>query len=398
MKRYSKPKIDIEEVLMDRRALSDEDQQLERLETAVEPKNIFMVFVVVLFFFVVLYGRVFFLEIIQGNFFYKLSEVNRLRYIPIKAPRGIIFDRYGKPLVENKMTLSLILTPQDLNNNKNKDALVLQVASIFNLLPADIEKKYLNLNSYSFEPILLKTNVSNDEARIFESETKEEERAGFYLVEDYSRFYEHPEAFSHVLGYIGKMDDKEISENPLYPISDVMGKMGLEKYYEKYLHGVSGKKLLEVDAKSKINPNLGEESPHSGNNVMTTIDKDLQIEMYEVLKAAAEKLKINKAAGLAINPRTGEVLALVSLPSIDANALTSGSPRKTIEAMMTNKFQPFINRVISGLYAPGSTIKPLMAMAGLEEDLVDPNKQYKDENALIVPNPYDPEHPAIFRD
>jgi len=296
------------------------------------------------------------------------------------------------------MAMSLILSPQDLATNINKEKVILQIAAIFNLLPADIESKYLNLSSFSFEPVLLKTNVTTDEARIFESETKEEERKGFYLVEDYSRAYVNSNAFSHVLGYVGKMDSEDITDNPDYPISDVLGKMGLEKYYESYLHGFSGKKLIEVDSKSHLNPNLGEESPKPGNSVYTTIDKDLQIELYNDLFSAVQKLGINKAAGIILNPKTGEVLSLVSLPSIDVNALTSGSPKKTIDEMMTNKYMPFINRAISGLYAPGSTIKPLVAMAALEEGTIDPNKVIKDEDALIVPNKYDPEHPAIFRD
>ncbi len=395
---HKKPKIDIEEVLMDRRALNKENEVLEKLETPVETKNIFFVFLSIMVCVIILYGRVFYLDIIKGQFFYQLSETNRLRYTPIKAPRGIIFDRYGKALVENKMTLSLILSPQDLFSNTNKDNLITEVANIFGLSSEDIQKKYTHLNSFSFEPILLKTNISTDEARIFESEIKEEDRKGFYLVEDYSRRYVDPEAFSHILGYIGKMDEEDVANNPEYPISDVLGKMGLEKYYEKYLHGTSGKKLIEVDAKAHMNPNLGEESPQAGNNIYTTIDKDMQIELYKDLSNAVKGLGIHKAAGLIINPKTGEVLSLVSLPAIDVNVLTNGSPKKTIEAMMTDKYMPFINRIISGLYAPGSTIKPLVAMAALEEKTVDPNKKIVDEDALIVPNPYDPEHPATFRD
>jgi len=396
--KYKKPKIDVEEVLMDRRALNKERETLEKLETPISAKNIFVAFLVVCVCLCVLYARVFYLNIIKGNFFYQLSETNRLRYIPIKAPRGIIFDRYGKPLVENSLTLSLILSPQDILQNPNKDAVALKVANIFNLSFNDIQTKYNSHKLLSFEPILLKTNVLLEEARKFESEITEQERKGFYLVEDYSRYYEDPEAFSHVLGYTGRMDSTDIKNNPQYPISDIIGKMGLETYYERYLHGVSGKKLIEVNAQSEMNPNLGEISAKPGNNLITTIDKDLQIELYKDLKTTITNLHINKGAGLAINPKTGEVLALVSFPSINVNILTKGAPRIDIDKMTNNIYMPFINRVISGLYAPGSTIKPLVAMAALQEHTIDPNKTIVDEDAIIVSNPYDKNHPSKFHD
>jgi len=248
------------------------------------------------------------------------------------------------------------------------------------------------------EPILLKTNVSIEEARKFESEITEQDKKGFYLVEDYSRYYVDPEAFSHILGYTGKMDNIDIQENPQYPISDIIGKMGIEKYYEQYLHGVSGKQLMEINARSEINPNLGEIKAKPGNNLITTIDKDLQLELYKDLKTTITNLHIHKGAGLAINPQTGEVLALVSFPSIDVNTLTKGSPRADIDKMTSNIYMPFINRVISGLYAPGSTIKPLVAIAALQEHTIDPDKTIVDEDAIVIPNPYDAKHPSIFRD
>lgn len=396
--KYKKPKIDLEEVLLDRRALDRNGETLEKLETPISTKNIFIIFVVIGVCLFILYARVFYLSIIKGNFFYQLSETNRLRYIPIKAPRGIIFDRYGKPLVENSLTFSLILSPRDILQNSKQDELTLKIANIFGLSFDDIKAKYTNRQLSYVEPILLKTNVSIEEARKFESEITEQDKKGFYLVEDYSRYYVDPEAFSHILGYTGKMDNIDIQENPQYPISDIIGKMGIEKYYEQYLHGVSGKQLMEINARSEINPNLGEIKAKPGNNLITTIDKDLQLELYKDLKTTITNLHIHKGAGLAINPQTGEVLALVSFPSIDVNTLIKGSPRADIDKMTSNIYMPFINRVISGLYAPGSTIKPLVAIAALQEHTIDPDKTIVDEDAIVIPNPYDAKHPSIFRD
>jgi len=235
-------------------------------------------------------------------------------------------------------------------------------------------------------------------ARLFESDIKESNRLGFYIIEDYMRSYSDPEAFTHVIGYTGKMSESDVEKYPQYPIADLIGKYGLESKYEKYLHGLSGKKMMEVDARSKINPELGILNPQPGNRLVTTIDKELQQFLYDALARSIEKLGLKKGTALMTNPKTGEVLAIVSFPSINAEAFSSGSPRNIIESTLTNKYNPFINRAISGLYSPGSTIKPLVAVGALMENLINPEDNIKDVDAIIIPNKYNPDKPAVFKD
>ena len=394
-----KPNIDIEEILLDKMVTGRPNNKLEKLEAHLSSQKFLLFFVIITGFLVILYARVFYLQVARGSYFYKLSEDNKTRYVPIKAARGLILDRYGNNLVENQTTLSLILSPRDLLQNSHRDATIEKVKEIFSL-EGDWDSKYKDesKSNFGFDPVLLETNVSVEEARRFESEISSEDKNGFYLIEDYSRHYLDDEAFSHLIGYTGKMDQNDIKNHPEYPVADIIGKMGLESYYEKFLHGVSGKRIMEVNAKSEVSPYIKEEPAQPGNNLVTTVDRELQTFFYQTLKEATDDLHIHKAAGIITNPKTGEMLALVSLPAVNANALTKGYPVKEVRAMLENSHMPFLNRVISGLYAPGSTIKPLVALAALEEKTIDPSKKIRDEDAIIIPNPYDPNKPSIFRD
>jgi penicillin-binding protein 2 len=194
------------------------------------------------------------------------------------------------------------------------------------------------------------------------------------------------------------MNDEDIKSNPNYPIADLIGKYGVETQYEKYLHGLSGKKMMEVDASSKLNPELGIINPIPGNRLVTTIDKELQQFLYDAMLKSVNKLGLNKATAIMTNPKTGEVLAMVSIPSIDAEAFSTGAPKSVINATLTNRYNPFINRAISGLYSPGSTIKPLVALAALMENTINPEDNIKDQDAVVIPNKYNPSKPSIFKD
>lgn len=401
MKKHSQKynNLSLEEVLVDRRAKNYNDD-FQKLEEPISEFNILKFFVFCFVCILILYGRIFYLNILKGNENYLISENNRTRYILIKAPRGVIYDRYNNAIVSNKTSLSLILLPRDFFDQKDDSSnnIINNISSIFGIEVNDLQKTIKKINEFSYEPILIKTNVTSDMARLFESDIKESNRLGFYIIEDYMRSYSDPEAFTHVIGYTGKMSESDVEKYPQYPIADLIGKYGLESKYEKYLHGLSGKKMMEVDARSKINPELGILNPQPGNRLVTTIDKELQQFLYDALARSIEKLGLKKGTALMTNPKTGEVLAIVSFPSINAEAFSSGSPRNIIESTLTNKYNPFINRAISGLYSPGSTIKPLVAVGALMENLINPEDNIKDVDAIIIPNKYNPDKPAVFKD
>ncbi|MDD4122951.1 MAG: penicillin-binding transpeptidase domain-containing protein [Candidatus Pacebacteria bacterium] len=385
--------LDFEEILLDSTV---QNKNYEQLNTPISLKRTILFFTILGVLLLILFFRVFYLQTFKGSAYYALSEQNRLRYIPIRAPRGVIYDRYGNILVNNKVSLSLMYFPQEFKDNDNKEEILNEIAQIFNLDVNKIKNSIKNTD-LSIDPILLKTNISLKEARDFES-LSSVPKHGFQLIEDYTREYIHDEAFSHIIGYTGKMNTDEIKNNPDYLISDIIGKAGIEAYYEKYLHGKSGKQFLEIDASINVNPDIGSSKPISGNDVYLTIDKDLQIVTYNALIEAIDKLNIKKGGALAINPQTGEILSMVSIPSYNINILSQGKPADKIQAMFQSQDMPFMNRIISGLYAPGSTIKPLMAMAALNEKSINPKQTYYFGKQLVVPNIYDPDNPSIFRD
>ena len=397
-KHFKKSNLSLEEILVDNHAKTYNDN-FQKLEEPISELNILKFFVFTVICILIIFGRIFYLNILKGNENYLISENNRTRYNLIKAPRGVIYDRYHNAIVSNKTSLSLVLLPRDFFDQKQKNpSIISNIISIFNLDKNELDKIINKIDNFSYEPILIKTNITSDMARSFEADVKENNRFGFYIIEDYMRSYSDSNAFTHVVGYTGRMNDEDIEKYPKYPIADLIGKYGLESKYEEYLHGLSGKKMMEVDARSKINPELGVLSPKPGDRLITTIDKELQQFLYDALVRSVNKLGLKKGTALMTNPKTGEILAMVSYPSINAEAFSSGSPKNIIQETLVNKFNPFINRAISGLYSPGSTIKPLVAIAALIEKTVNPNDNIKDVDAIVIPNKYNPDKPSIFKD
>lgn len=391
----NKNTIEPEEILLDKN--NDKENGLDKLEWPIRPLFIKIVFWLSIGLFLIVFGRLGYLQIVKGDFYTKRAENNRLRYYYINAPRGIIYDRNNNPLVLNIPSYSLILVPVDLPHNQDeKNQLIETVASIFNLKPEEILARLEEKKEISIEPILIKTNLEVEEVRQFE--TKIGGTSGFEIIEDNSRYYPYKEAMAHLIGYVGKMSKEDIEKYPHYPLTSIIGKTGLENYYENYLQGKPGKRLIEVDASYTIIKDLGSIEPTNGYDLRTTIDKDLQLELYNSLLHYTNQLNIKGASGIALNPKTGEILAMVSLPSFDPNILTKGSPTKTIENYLNNPYHPLFNRTISGLYHPGSTIKPLMAIAALEEKIIDPKKQIYDEGEIVITSPYDPNQKYVYRD
>ncbi|MGB9680614.1 MAG: penicillin-binding protein 2 [Minisyncoccia bacterium] len=387
--------IEPEEILLDRK--NSEEDSLEKLEWPIKPSFLKIVFWLSLIFFLLVFLRLGYLGVVKGDFYSKRAENNHIRYYYVNAPRGIIYDRYHQPLVLNIPSYSLILVPVDLpKNQEERNKTIEEVSRIFNLNPYEIILKLEEKKEISLEPILIKTNLEIDEVRQFE--TKIINASGFEIIEDNSRFYPYKETMAHLIGYVGKMSKEDIEKFPSYPLTSIIGKAGLESYYENYLQGKPGKRLIEVDASYKVIKDLGSQEPVSGNDLITTIDKDLQLELYNSLEKYTSQLNIKGAAGIALNPKTGEILAMVSLPSYDPNVLTKGSPAKTIENYFTNPYHPLFNRAISGLYYPGSTIKPLMAIAALEENIISPTKKIYDEGEIVITSPYNPNQKYVYHD
>jgi penicillin-binding protein 2 len=213
------------------------------------------------------------------------------------------------------------------------------------------------------------------------------------------RHYIEQPGFGHLLGYLGYPKEDELANNDLYS-EELVGRDGAEAIFQKTLQGERGIKIEEIDVAGKIQTNYLLESPVSGKDITLAVDARIQEKLYQAIAHQVDEGRAQAGAGVLMDIATGEVLALVSVPEYDPNALTVG-PQRSSEAVQNylhNKSQPFLNRAVAGLYAPGSIVKPIMALAALTENVISPEKKILSTGALTLPNPYDPEHPSIFRD
>ncbi|KKW00512.1 MAG: FtsI protein [Candidatus Wolfebacteria bacterium GW2011_GWE1_48_7] len=210
------------------------------------------------------------------------------------------------------------------------------------------------------------------------------------IENDFTRQYEEPGMFSHVTGYVGLVSDKDMEKDSDLLLNDLIGKSGLELQYDEELRGTNG---ATIDYRNAKNESLGQQTeiaPERGRNAYLTIDGGLQTYFYGRLKEQLENMGRTAGAGIAMDPDTGEILAMVSLPTFDNNEITRED--------LVNPNRPLFNRVVSGLYNPASTIKPLVATAALHEGVVDTNKSVYSKGYIEIPNPYHPDQPSRFVD
>lgn len=326
------------------------------------------------------------LQAVQGGRLRELAEGNRLRLQTILAPRGFIQDRNGQVIAKNTASFNLAMTPIDLPEQGRSEIFKL-VSEKFGVPVEEIEAALNSATGSALEPILIKRNISQQESIQFE--VSSHELPGFSLLNIPVRDYVDAEAFSHALGYTGVISDTEYnslrSEN--YGLNDFIGKSGIELSYEKYLRGVNGNKQVEVDASGNPIKELGTAEPKPGNIVQLNIDAGLQKKIYEDFTKSPVG---NKGAAVAMNPKTGEVLALVSVPGFNNNLFAPGIKPSDYNRMLEDKNLPLFNRAVGGTYPPGSTIKPVGAAAVLQEGVVTKNTIIYDKGVLVIPNQYNP--------
>jgi penicillin-binding protein 2 len=336
----------------------------------------------------ILIGQIFNLQIIQGDHFRALAENNRLRILPIAAERGIIYDRFNKELVQNVPNFFLSIVPQSLPNKKTdplkRAAVIQRVAEISGVPEQEINKKLDRYSAVTYQSLRIKENL--DYTSALNLYLKNSDLPGILIEYGSKRNYintfslaststtsSSASSFSHLLGYLGKLDDQEwntLKINPNYLPSDDIGKTGLEKTYETELRGTYGRKKIEVDALEREQNVLAIEPPIPGKNLILSIDAEAQIKLEQLIKKQLEKLHKDKASGIAINPETGKILALVSYPFFNNNDFSGGINQKKYTGYTEDKNHPLFNRAIAGLYPAGSTLKLVVAAAALQEKII----------------------------
>jgi len=304
-----------------------------------------------------LISRLIFLQVYNHEHFTTLSQDNRIRLQPLPPTRGLIFDRNGVLLAENLPAYQLDLIPEDV---PDLPSTIQSLRQIIMIRDEDIERFKRELKRHrSFDSVPLRYRLTPEELARFAVD-----RYRFPGVEIHAgltRYYPYGPLLAHVIGYVGAPDEKDLShvEESNYLGTTHIGKTGIEAYYEDSLHGRTGYQHVEVNAQGRAMRVLTKESPVAGKDLYLTIDIDLQ-------KQAQEALQDFNGAVVAIAPATGEVLAMVSIPSFDSNLFVDGIDRETYKGLNLDRERPLFNRVLHGQYPPGSTIKPFMGIADLD--------------------------------
>ncbi len=317
---------------------------------------------------VVLLGRLFSLEVINGKKSLLKAENNYVHAVPVRAPRGIIYDTNGKALTKNVPNYDLSVTPSDLPLDPTaREKIVVEVAKIANLTVDELKKKIATNGDHSTQPVLLAKNLTKDQSILFES--KITNLPGVHIEVNPIREYLDGGLLSHVFGYVGRISAEELKKNSEsdYLLTDYIGKSGLEKSYEKFLRGKMGYDRYEVDSTGKVKNLLGKDDPTPGNNLKLSLDYDLQQHVADALRVQMGKAGVKKATAVALNPSNGQVLAMVNLPTYDNNLFANGISSEAYRSLTEDENSPLLNRATSGEYPSGSTIKPFVAAASLEE-------------------------------
>ncbi len=329
----------------------------------------------------IIMARAAWLQIVKGSYYYELAEGNRIRVERVESKRGVIYDRNYKTLVRNSANFLLYFIPSDLpKDNLARQAIIKRVSDILiNLKPEDIEDLLAVVEPgslESYQPLFIADNIDYEKAMILYLES--DNMPGVVITNKTRREYNlYSLSLSHILGYTGKINNKELDKfgSDYLPI-DYIGKTGIENFWENEMRGINGKKQIEVDALGKEKKIINEEIGENGNNLVLSIDVDLQKKLEESVINELQKLHLNKACAIAMNPNNGEILAMVSLPSFNNNNFTKGMTSEQYQTIANHADRPLFNRCISGEYPSGSVIKPVIAAASLEENIVDENTSF----------------------
>lgn len=352
----------------------------KKFEVPLKERMPVIIFGVFLLLSIVLLSKTFYLQIVEGKQFLTQAENNKGAINQVMPERGIIYDRNMKRLVINSAAYDLVCQRSRFSvSSEEISEEIKDIAGIFSRSSIEIENKILSTDSTE---VLIVENISHENLLVLE--VRINDLAGCKIQQSTKRGYVYGQVFSQVLGYTGRINRDEYSEQKGYSINDYIGKTGLEKYYESYLRGEPGQSKSAVE-RSEI---AIEAKP--GNNLVLNIDADLQERVYNALAESIQNVGGKKGAAVAMDPRTGAVLAMVSYPSYDDNLFSGGISQEDYNKLQNDSSQPLFNRAIAAHYPTGSTIKPFEAAAALQEKIISPKKEINDIGYILVENQYDP--------
>lgn len=354
-----------------------------RIEWALQRSPVRFFFFAACFGLLLLGGRLVYLNVLKGGYYGEIAARNSLRSIILAAPRGIIFDRFGEPLVKNTPSLDGLVIPASLPQDPALRDQVLSLAeSIFQPETGAWREAVLQQDFRPGEALIIRQDISQEQAIIYYSQANV--LPGIGLQKSARREYINGPMFAHVLGYEGKIRKEELDENPDYLFTDSIGKQGVERSYESLLRGTHGREIVEVDSLGRIQKELGIVPPKPGQDISLTLDKGLSEKIYTTLADWFVANDLKAGAAIALDPRSGAIRALISYPSYDNNLFSGGIEQPAYAKLITDEKKPLFNRAIGGEYPPGSTIKPVLAAAALAEGVVTPETVIESRGGISV--------------
>jgi len=324
------------------------------------------------------------LQLLQHDTFAARAESNRIKLRAIAPNRGLILDRAGRVLAENRPAYRLVLVPERV---ADPDAALREIDLLVGLSEAEREQFELRRRrSRPFQPVSVKTDLS--EAEVARLALERHRLDGFEIEPYLTRHYPYGAPFAHVVGYIARMDENDLArlDATNYRATTHTGKIGIERYYEARLHGQSGVERIETNAQGRTVRVLERTAPVPGEDLRVSLDLDLQL-------AAAEALGETPGAVVLIEIETGAVRVLLSQPGFDPNLFVNGISAKSYRALLESPLRPLFNRVLAGGYEPGSTVKPMIALAGLQAGMITPETRVFSSGAYRLPG-----HAREYRD
>lgn len=335
-------------------------------------KRLKILAIILILIIVALISRLVYLQIYQGEYFGKLADGNRIRLVSTSAPRGVIYDRNDVPLVNNRPAFTVELLP---SLEPVSPEVVDRLAKLLNLNAEDINNKIANHSG--FDPVTIKVDVTPEIISVIEEQ--QDLYPGVFIDTKPVRNYIYKTEGVHVLGYVSEISDSELEDkkksgDDSYKLGDIIGKFGLEKYYDTYLRGTPGGEQVEVDVTGRPVQRLGMKEPVAGNNLRLTIDYHLQDAAERAMDEVLSQIGAQAAAAVVLNPQTGEVLAMVSRPNFDPNLFALGISTKDWNVINNNPHYPLDNKAVTGEYPPGSTFKIITGTAALMEKVVTPDE------------------------
>ncbi len=330
-------------------------------------RRLFGIMIFTLISFGILAARLFYLQIIQGDLYFKMSKNNCIRIQRVKPVRGLIFDRNGKLLVENRPSFDLSVIPCDAK------PLSQTLKKLSGYVPEFADEIILKIENnkfgYGYRPELLKQDIGRDALGCISAHRFE--LPGIVIDTNAMRNYVYGDLSSHLIGYLGEISSEELKsgDSRYKEAGDFVGRYGVEKSYDAYLSGIPGGRIVQVNANGQVVQVLDTVEPEPGRNVYLTIDYDLQITAKALLKDKA-------GAIIAMDPSSGEILAMASSPTFNQNDFVNGFSSEQWQCLASDPDRPMMNKAVQGEYPPASTYKVVTAIAGLEEGIIDENTTF----------------------